>query len=139
MSGPEGSRVCIQNGGAFLGHLPLPKICESIGGGILPSARGILCIRGFGVIWQGVNLLSEIIGELLGICRDETSSARFVNELAKEKCRLRLKGGFRYICRLRISEAQSFWILAASSLLQYAPGLKEFNFVGGTTVSSSTS
>ncbi|KAF1815984.1 glycerol-3-phosphate dehydrogenase-like protein [Eremomyces bilateralis CBS 781.70] len=68
-----------------LPHQFIPKICRLLGGKILPFARGISCIKGVEVSESGIRLLSDQIGEELGIYCGALSGANIATEIAMEK------------------------------------------------------
>jgi glycerol-3-phosphate dehydrogenase (NAD+) len=77
----KGSSILIFN----LPHQFIPKVCRELQGKISPYARGISCIKGVEVSDKGVRLLSELIGEELGIYCGALSGANIATEIAKEK------------------------------------------------------
>jgi glycerol-3-phosphate dehydrogenase (NAD+) len=77
----KGSTILIFN----LPHQFIPKVCGELQGKITPYARGISCIKGLEVSDKGVRLLSEMIGDTLGIYCGALSGANIATEIAKEK------------------------------------------------------
>jgi glycerol-3-phosphate dehydrogenase (NAD+) len=67
-----------------LPHEFIGNVCKQIKGHILPSARGISCIKGVTVTEDKVELISEHIGESLGIYCGALSGANIANEIANE-------------------------------------------------------
>ncbi|KAK4150678.1 NAD-dependent glycerol-3-phosphate dehydrogenase N-terminus-domain-containing protein [Chaetomidium leptoderma] len=67
-----------------LPHEFIGNVCKQIKGHILPSARGISCIKGVTVTEDKVELISEYIGETLGIYCGALSGANIANEIANE-------------------------------------------------------
>lgn len=68
-----------------LPHQFIKKACETLRGHILPYARGISCIKGIEVGEDSVKLLSELIGQELGIYCGALSGANIASEIAQEK------------------------------------------------------
>lgn len=69
-----------------LPHQFIRKICAQLDGKIVPFARGISCIKGVEVSKEkGVRLLSEMIGEKLGIYCGGLSGANIASEIAQGK------------------------------------------------------
>jgi glycerol-3-phosphate dehydrogenase (NAD+) len=69
-----------------LPHQFIRKICAQLDGKIIPFARGISCIKGVEVSKEkGVRLLSEMIGEKLGIYCGGLSGANIASEIAQGK------------------------------------------------------
>ena len=67
-----------------LPHEFIGNVCRQIKGHILPSARGISCIKGVTVTEDKVELICEYIGETLGIYCGALSGANIANEIANE-------------------------------------------------------
>lgn len=67
-----------------LPHEFIGNVCKQIKGHILPSARGISCIKGVTVTEDKVELICEYIGESLGIYCGALSGANIANEIANE-------------------------------------------------------
>jgi glycerol-3-phosphate dehydrogenase (NAD+) len=59
-------------------------VCKQIRGHILPSARGISCIKGVTVTEDKVELICDYISETLGIYCGALSGANIANEIANE-------------------------------------------------------
>lgn len=68
-----------------LPHQFISKTCETLRGHIVPFARGVSCIKGLEVSPKGVRLLSELIGQELGIYCGALSGANIASEIAQEK------------------------------------------------------
>jgi len=68
-----------------LPHQFISKTCDTLRGNILPYARGVSCIKGVEVGEGGVRLLSELIGQELGIYCGALSGANIASEIAQEK------------------------------------------------------
>jgi glycerol-3-phosphate dehydrogenase (NAD+) len=68
-----------------LPHQFIRRICQGLEGKIVPFARGISCIKGVEVSEKGVTLLSELIGETLGIYCGALSGANIASEIAAGK------------------------------------------------------
>jgi glycerol-3-phosphate dehydrogenase (NAD+) len=67
-----------------LPHEFIANVCRQIKGQILPSARGISCIKGVTVTEDKVELISEYISETLDIYCGALSGANIANEIANE-------------------------------------------------------
>jgi glycerol-3-phosphate dehydrogenase (NAD+) len=67
-----------------LPHEFIGNVCRQIKGHILPSARGISCIKGVTVTEDKVELICEYISETLGIYCGALSGANIANEIANE-------------------------------------------------------
>ncbi|KAK4129034.1 NAD-dependent glycerol-3-phosphate dehydrogenase [Parathielavia appendiculata] len=76
----KGSSILIFN----LPHEFIGNVCRQIKGHILPSARGISCIKGVTVTEDKVELICEYISETLGIYCGALSGANIANEIANE-------------------------------------------------------
>ena len=68
-----------------LPHQFIRRICHDLQGKIVPYARGISCIKGVEVSEKGVTLLSELIGQTLGIYCGALSGANIASEIAAGK------------------------------------------------------
>ena len=68
-----------------LPHQFIDKTCNMLEGKIVPYARAISCIKGVDVGHKGIKLLSEHIGERLGIYCGALSGANIATEVALEK------------------------------------------------------
>jgi glycerol-3-phosphate dehydrogenase (NAD+) len=68
-----------------LPHQFIGKTCEQLSGHIVPFARGISCVKGVEVSEKGIHLLSETIGERLGIYCGALSGANIASEIARGK------------------------------------------------------
>lgn len=68
-----------------LPHQFIRRICKDLAGKIVPFARGISCIKGVEVSESGVTLLSELIGQSLGIYCGALSGANIASEIAAGK------------------------------------------------------
>jgi glycerol-3-phosphate dehydrogenase (NAD+) len=68
-----------------LPHQFIRRICQGLEGKIVPFARGISCIKGVEVSEKGVTLLSQLIGETLGIYCGALSGANIASEIAAGK------------------------------------------------------
>ncbi|KAF2669669.1 glycerol 3-phosphate dehydrogenase [Microthyrium microscopicum] len=77
----KGSTILIFN----LPHQFIKKACDGLEGHIVPFARGISCIKGVEVSQKGVRLLSDMIGERLGIYCGALSGANIASEIAQGK------------------------------------------------------
>jgi glycerol-3-phosphate dehydrogenase (NAD+) len=80
----KGSSILIFN----LPHQFVSKICAQLIGHTVPFARGISCIKGIEVSSEGkgeVRLLSDTIGEKLGIYCGALSGANIASEIARGK------------------------------------------------------
>ena len=67
-----------------LPHEFIGSVCKQIRGHILPSARGISCIKGVTVTEDKVELICDYISETLGIYCGALSGANIANEIANE-------------------------------------------------------
>lgn len=77
----------VKNTSILIFNLPhefIGNVCRQIKGHILPSARGISCIKGVTVTEDKVELICEYIGETLGIYCGALSGANIANEIANE-------------------------------------------------------
>jgi glycerol-3-phosphate dehydrogenase (NAD+) len=77
----KGSTILIFN----LPHQFIRRICKDLQGKIVPFARGISCIKGVEVSEKGVTLLSQLIGQNLGIYCGALSGANIASEIAAGK------------------------------------------------------
>lgn len=68
-----------------LPHQFIRKVCEGLRGKTVPFARGISCIKGVEVSEKGITLLSELIGQTLGIYCGALSGANIASEIAAGK------------------------------------------------------
>jgi glycerol-3-phosphate dehydrogenase (NAD+) len=68
-----------------LPHQFIRKVCAQLEGKIVPFARGISCVKGVEVSERGVRLLSDMIGEKLGIYCGALSGANIASEIAQGK------------------------------------------------------
>lgn len=67
-----------------LPHQFIPRVCDQLVGHIMPFARGICCTKGVDVSEKGIRLMSETIGQRLGIYCGALSGANIASEIAKE-------------------------------------------------------
>jgi len=65
-------------------HEFIGNICKQLQGHILPYARGISCIKGVTVTDDEIELISEYIGDTLGIYCGALSGANIASEIANE-------------------------------------------------------
>jgi glycerol-3-phosphate dehydrogenase (NAD+) len=77
----KGSTILIFN----LPHQFIRKICSQLEGAIVPYARGISCVKGVEVSEKGICLLSDMIGDRLGIYCGALSGANIASEIAQGK------------------------------------------------------
>jgi glycerol-3-phosphate dehydrogenase (NAD+) len=68
-----------------LPHQFIHKTCSQLEGKIVPYARGVSCVKGVEVSEKGVRLLSDMIGERLGIYCGALSGANIASEIAQGK------------------------------------------------------
>lgn len=68
-----------------LPHQFIRRVCKELQGKIVPYARGISCIKGVEVSENGITLLSELIGQSLGIYCGALSGANIASEIAAGK------------------------------------------------------
>lgn len=68
-----------------LPHQFIRRVCRDLAGKTVPYARGISCIKGVEVSEKGVTLLSELIGQSLGIYCGALSGANIASEIAAGK------------------------------------------------------
>lgn len=68
-----------------LPHQFVRRVCKELQGKIVPYARGISCIKGVEVSENGITLLSELIGQSLGIYCGALSGANIASEIAAGK------------------------------------------------------
>ena len=65
-------------------HEFIGNICKQLKGHIAPHARGISCIKGVTVTDDAIELISEYIGDTLGIYCGALSGANIASEIANE-------------------------------------------------------
>lgn len=68
-----------------LPHQFIARVCGQLQGKILPSARGVSCIKGVDVSSNAIHLFSDSISHKLGIYCGALSGANIANEVALEK------------------------------------------------------
>ncbi|KAK4210306.1 glycerol-3-phosphate dehydrogenase [Rhypophila sp. PSN 637] len=65
-------------------HEFIGNICKQLKGNVAPYARGISCIKGVSVTDDAIELISEYIGDTLGIYCGALSGANIASEIANE-------------------------------------------------------
>uniref|UniRef100_A0A6A7G9Z2 Glycerol-3-phosphate dehydrogenase [NAD(+)] n=1 Tax=Hirondellea gigas TaxID=1518452 RepID=A0A6A7G9Z2_9CRUS len=79
---------CVKNADILVFVIPhqfVPKICSSMEGSLLKSARGVSFIKGLFCNKDGIELVSQYIGKTLRIPMNTVSGANVANEVAQEK------------------------------------------------------